>query len=128
MNPSNNVATGKTYRAYVDPATKCSKKTTLTDEQINSIKVSLKGKREKKNKKAAPKDKLQTNWDDAFEEIQLFGKQIQELLELTEQCDLSNVIHSAKLTRCGEAHKRLAHQYFAKAKGWSRKGSKEQKL
>ena len=47
----------------------------------------------------------------------MFGKQIQELLELTEQCDLSNVIHSAKLTRCGEAHKQLAHQYFAKAKG-----------
>ena len=125
MKPSNNVATdmdrqlvtGKTLRAYVDLATKCSKKGTLTDDQKSSIKASWKGKREKNNKKAAPKDKLQTNWDDTFEEIQLFGKQIQELLELTEQCDLSNVIHSAKLTRCGEAHKQLAHQYFAKAKG-----------
>ena len=83
----------------------------------NSIKASWEEKREKKNKKAAPKDKLQTNWEDTFEEVQLFRQQTQELLELTEQCDLGNPLHSAKRTRCGEAHKRLAHQYFAKAKG-----------
>ena len=57
MQPSNNVATemdrqlvtGKTHRAYVDLATKCSKKGTLTDDQKSSIKTSWKGKREKKD-------------------------------------------------------------------------------
>ena len=29
---------------------------------------------------------------------------------------LQHVTHSAKITRCGEAHRRLAQQYFAKAK------------
>ena len=84
MKPSNNVATEmdrqrvtrKTLRAYVDLATKCSKKGTLTDVQKSSIKASLKGKREKNNKNAAPNDKLQSDWDNTFEEIQQFGKQI----------------------------------------------------
>ena len=37
-------------------------------------------------------------------------------LEIIEQCDLSNVIRSAKMTRQGEAHKNLAQAYFTKAK------------
>ena len=41
------------------------------------------------------------------------------------QCDLHNVIHSAKMTKCGEAHKRLAQQYFAKAKGEAEKAAKQ---
>ena len=63
-------------------------------------------------------------WDNIFDEIQQIGTEIQELLELTEQCDFNNVIHSAKITRRGEAHKRLAQQYFAKAKGGNEKAVK----
>ena len=42
---------------------------------------------------------------------------MKQSLEMIKQCDLSNVIHSAKMTRQGEAHKKLAQAYFAKAKG-----------
>ena len=42
---------------------------------------------------------------------------MKQSLEMISQCDPSNVIHSAKMTRQGEAHKRLAQGYFAKAKG-----------
>ena len=44
------------------------------------------------------------------------------MLELIDQCYFNNVIHSAKITRCGEAHKRLTQHYFAKAKGEIEKG------
>ena len=52
-----------------------------------------------------------------FEEIQNFGMEMKQGLEIMEQCDLSNVINSAKMTRQGEAHKKMAQAYFAKAKG-----------
>ena len=42
---------------------------------------------------------------------------MKQSLEMIKQCGLSNVIHSAKMTRQGETHKRLAQAYFAKAKG-----------
>ena len=59
MKPSSNVAaeidrqnvTGKTMKAYLELATKCSKKKTLTEEQKSTIKGNWKGTREKKNKK-----------------------------------------------------------------------------
>ena len=50
---------------------------------------------------------------------------MKELLELTGQCGLHNVVQSAKMTRCGEAHKRLAQQYFANAKGEVEKAVKQ---
>ena len=126
MKPSNNevaekdrqYVTGKTLAAYKELAAKCSKKATLTDLQKSTIKASWKGQREKKKKKAPANNKpKQDDWGSIFDEIQQFGNEAQELLELTEQCDLNNGINSAKLTRCGEAHKRLAQRYFAKAKG-----------
>ena len=52
-----------------------------------------------------------------FKEIQAFGIEMKQGLEIIEQCDLSNVIHSAKMTRQGEAHKKMAQAYFAKSKG-----------
>ena len=110
MKPSSNVATendrqivtGKTMKPYLDLATKCSKKKTLTDEQKRISKASWKGKRDKKSKKVAPSDNLkEASWDDTFDEIQRFGKEAQELLELTEQCDLCNVIHSGSESQRG---------------------------
>ena len=133
MKPSSNATvdadrqnvTGKTMKAYVDLATKCSTKKALTEEQKSTIRTNWKGKRRKKCKKTAPSDNTnETRWDDIFHEIQQFGTEAQELLELTKKCDLSNVIHSAKLTRYGEAHKRLAHNYFANAKGEVEKPSR----
>ena len=59
-----------------------------------------------------------------FKEIQTFGMEMKQGLEQIEQCDLSNVIHSAKMTRQGEAHKRLAQAYYAKAKGEVQAGVK----
>ena len=50
---------------------------------------------------------------------------MKEALELIEECNIDNVIHSAKIARCGEAHKRLAQRYFAKAKGEVEKVTKE---
>ena len=137
MKPSNNAAaeivrqfaTGKTLAAYKELATKCSKQSTLTDLQKSTIKASWKGQREMNSKKAIASNKpRQEDWDNIYDEIQQFGKEAQELLELTEQCDLNNGIHSAKLTRCGEAHKRFAQRYFAKAKWGSRKSCQEQEL
>ena len=51
-----------------------------------------------------------------FKEIQTFGMEMKQGLEMIEQCDLNNVIHSAKMTRQGEAQKKMAQAYFAKAK------------
>ena len=53
--------------------------------------------------------------------VQQFGVEIQELLEPIEQCDFDVAIHSAKTTRCREAHKRLARQHFSKTKGEAKK-------
>ena len=44
---------------------------------------------------------------------------------LVEQCNIHNVIHSAKIARCGETHKRLAQRYFAKAKGEAEKVTRQ---
>ena len=98
---------------------------TLANEQKDLIRENWKKKRERKTKKATSTiEQNEVEWDNIFDEIQQFGMEIQELLELTEQCDFNNVIHSAKITRCGEAHKRLAQQYFAKAKGGTEKAVK----
>ena len=41
----------------------------------------------------------------------------EEALELFETCDLSNLIHAAKITRLGEEHKQKAQAYLTKVKG-----------
>ena len=66
-------------------------------------------------------------WANIFKEIQTFGTELKQILEIVNQCDPSNVIHSAKMTRWGEAHERLAQGYFAKAKGESEKIAKQKK-
>ena len=38
-------------------------------------------------------------------EVQTLRQEAREALELFETCDLRNVIHAAKITRLGEAHK-----------------------
>ena len=124
MKPCNNAAaemdrqkvTGNTAKAYVDLATKSCTKANLTEDQKKTIKANWKGKRQRVSKSKATKDCKEPNWDETFEEFQQFGKQMLELLEQMQQCDLNNGIHAAKLTRCGEAHNKLAQQYFAKAK------------
>ena len=48
--------------------------------------------------------------------MQLHGCELEEALELFEACDLSNVIHAAKITRLGEAHEQRAQAYLLKSK------------
>ena len=43
-------------------------------------------------------------------------------------CDLSNVIHAAKIARLGEAHKQKAQAYLAKPKGEIAKDSRERNI
>lgn len=40
-----------------------------------------------------------------IDEVQKLGSEAKEAMEHFETCDLSNVIHAAKITRLGEAHK-----------------------
>ena len=63
------------------------------------------------------REQEEEKWTGIFSEFQKFGVEMRELLELIGQCDLDNVIHSAKITRCEEAHKRLAQQYLQKTEG-----------
>ena len=51
-----------------------------------------------------------------IDEVQKQGCEVEEALELFETCDLSNVIHAAKITRLGEAHKQRTQAYLAKVK------------
>ena len=48
--------------------------------------------------------------------MQQLGIDIAEALQSFETCDQSNVIHAAKITRIGEAHKQSATQYLARVK------------
>ena len=52
-----------------------------------------------------------------IDEVQTRGCEVEAALELFETCDLSNVIHAAKITRLGEAHKQNTQAYLAKVKG-----------
>ena len=107
---------GRTVKAYKELAGRYSKKEILTNDQKDQIKDGWKRKRERKNKKTNPtKAQEEEEWTNIFAEVQKFGTENKELLELIEQCDFGNVIHSAKITRWGEAHKRLAQHYFAKS-------------
>ena len=44
----------------------------------------------------------------------MHGSELAEALALFETCDLGNVIHAAKITRLGEAHKQRAQVYLAR--------------
>ena len=51
-----------------------------------------------------------------IDEVQKQGCEVQAALELFETCDLANVIHAAKITSFGEAHKQKTQAYLAKVK------------
>ena len=107
-----------TMRAYKELAERGSKQENLSDKQKAIIREGWKRKRERKKTGAAHKpEKEEDSWMNIFNEIQTFGMEMKQSLEMIMLCDLTNVIHSAKMTRQGEAHKKLAQVYFAEAKG-----------
>ena len=107
-----------TMKAYKDLTERGSKQESLTENQRDIIKAGWKRKRERKGKGTVhDAHKEEERWANMFKEIQIFGTEMKQALELAQQCDLTNVIHSAKMTRQGEAHKKMAQAYFAKAKG-----------
>ena len=109
---------GRTVKAYIELAGKCSKNKNPYQRPEGPDQRELEKEAREENKQKTPTiEQKEVEWNNTFDEVQQFGTEVQELLELTEQCDFNNVIHSAKIARCGEAHKRLAQQYFAKAKG-----------
>ena len=115
-------------KAYKELVERGSQKEKLSDEQKAIIKEGWKRKREKKT--TGPilnPEQEEERWANIFKEIQTFGTELKQILEMINQCGPSNVIHSSKMTRCGEAHKRLAQGYFAKAKGEVEKITKQKK-
>ena len=64
-------------------------------------------------------------WANIFEEIQTFGTELQQILEMVNQCDPSNVIHSAKMARCGRHISDWHRDTLQKAKGEVQKIAKQ---
>ena len=107
----------RTIEVYKDIAARLCKKAELTQDQKNQIRESWKKKRSKTNKHPVNMKELEEkDWSKTVEEVQMFGAGMKEAWELIEECNINNVIHAAKMARCGEAHMRLAQSVFAKAK------------
>ena len=76
-------------------------------------------------KKARTKEQEEAEVSKHIDEVQKFGAEAKVALEQIEACNTSNVIHAAKIARYGEAHKRKAQSYMAKAKGEVETATKE---
>ena len=100
---------------YQELAGRRSKREKLTQIQKDQIHKSWSDKSSTQKRKEA--GHIEPQVDIKIEEMQKLGSEVKEVLEHFETCDLSNVIHAAKITRLGEAHTQKAQAYLAKVKG-----------
>ena len=92
-----------TMKAYKDLVERGSKQENLSDKQKAIMKEGWKKKRERKRKGTAHNpEQEEERWTNTFKEIQMFGIEMKQSFEMINQCDPSNVIHSAKMTRQGK--------------------------
>lgn len=112
-----NMLNKETIDAYSELATKFSNNMELTDQQKQQVQQSW--------NKAGPRRTMQTKGQTTADgclkshiaEIQQHARNINEMHQEMQKCDVNNTTHAAKITRMGELHIRKAKAVMGKLRG-----------
>ena len=88
----------------------------LNDKQKEHIGESWEKAAKRKSKQDAHRVLEEKALDDYLEEVQQGATEFHEIKEQVESCDVTNVIHSAKITRLGASHISRARSLMDKCK------------
>ena len=115
----------QTLKAYFHHAEKAAKKKELSDEKKRQIKANWYRKRPGKVKNENEREAVNTKYEDQLQSLQQSAQEIHEMRQQMEQCDVTNIIHSANIARMAEAHVRRANRYMEGLKSEARKVKNE---
>ena len=114
-----------TMDSYIERATKITKKCVLDEQQKSQMRSSWKDKVSGKGSGNQDKEQQRQKDEEHVADVQNAANEIKEMLDVALACDLGNSIHSAKLTRLGELHKKKAQAFTAKTKQEIRRATRQ---
>ena len=101
------------------------RKKELIDEKTCHMKATWNRKRPDKVENEKEREALNTKYEDQLQSLQHSAQDIHEMRQQMQECDLANIIHSAKIATMAEAHARRAKSCMEGLRSEARKGKSE---
>ena len=102
----------QTVGGYFQHVEKTTKKKEIIGEKKRQIKANWYRRRPGKVKNEEEREALNIKYDEQLLSLQQGAQEIHEMGRQMEECDTTNIIHSAKIARLAEAHVRRAKSYM----------------
>ena len=106
----------QTLKAYHQHAEKMARKRNLTDERKSQIKTNWYRKRTDKVRNEEEREELRAKYDEQIQRLQQAAQEVFEMNQQMQQCDVTNIIHSAKIARMADAHANKAKRCMGELK------------